>query len=372
MAAHRGEPPGSAKLELVDGVALLRAEDAVLEAMLRGWQAQQIGGRGLNRSTVRDRVGVARRFLAFTNEYPWHWQPVHLDEWMVELVSQRNRAKATIRNYQDAVKSFCDYLIRPEYHWVAECEARFGTHPVQICFEWNTLSHLVDYEGSSDRRPMTRGEVQRLFDYADDQVEIAIRRQHKGALAAYRDATLLKVIYAYGLRATEASKLDVTDWYRNPKAPQLGRFGNLEVRWGKASKGSPPRRRTVHTVMPWIVDVVDDYLCNVWPRYGFAEHPALWLTERGGRVTPRHIEQRFADYRDALGMDPTLVPHCLRHSFVTHQIEDGVDPKFVQQQVGHRYASTTAIYTGVSGDFMNTMMNQALGKAFGHTETEAR
>ncbi|AIG74330.1 integrase/recombinase [Amycolatopsis japonica] len=169
----------------------------------------------------------------------------------------------------------------------------------------------------------------------------------------------------------ESSRLDTMDWYRNPQAPELGRFGNLEVRWGKASRGSPPRRRTVHTVMPWIVEVVDDWLTNIRPRYGFPDHPAVWLTERGGRIGSRHIEQRFADYRRALGLDETLVPHCLRHSHVTHQIEDGVDPVFVQQQVGHRYASTTAIYTGVSGDFMNTMMTNAIGKALSAEETNA-
>lgn len=230
MVALGGEPPGSARLELVDGVALLRPEDAVLQAMLRGWRAQQIGGRGLRPSSVRDRLGVVRRFLAHTNEYPWHWTPAHLDEWMVDLVSRGARAKSTIRNYQDAVRSFCDFLIRPEYQWAVECEKRFGTHPVQICFEWNTLAHLVDYEGHPDRRPMTRDELQRLFDYADAQVEHAVRRRRKGALAAYRDATLFKVIYAYGLRAREATRLDTTDWYRNPKAPELGRYGNLEVR----------------------------------------------------------------------------------------------------------------------------------------------
>lgn len=52
-----------------------------------------------------------------------------------------------------------------------------------------------------------------------------------------------------------------------------------------------------------------------------------------------------------------------RHSYVTHLIEDGADPKFVQEQVGHLYASTTAIYTGVSGDFMNTMMRSVLDRA---------
>jgi site-specific recombinase XerD len=57
---------------------------------------------------------------------------------------------------------------------------------------------------------------------------------------------------------------------------------------------------------------------------------------------------------------------------VTHQIEDGVDPVFVQRQVGHRYQSTTAIYSGVSGDFMNTMMRRALDTAFAAGEEEQR
>ena len=366
------EPPGSARLHMVDGVALLRPEDAVLDAMLQGYAAQQIGSRGLRRKTVTSRLSVVRRFTAYTNEYPWRWSAAHLDEWMISLVSEHQRAKSTIRNYQEALKSFCDYLIRPEYQWVSECEARFGSHPSQVCFEWNTLAHLTDYEGRTDRRPMTRDELQAFFDFADDQVEVATRTGRKGALTAYRDATLFKTMYAYGLRCTEASKLDTTDWYRNAKAPELGHYGQLAVRWGKASRGSPPRRRTVHTVMPWIVDVVNDYLVHIRPRYGFPQRNAMWLTERGGRVSTRHIEQRFVEYRSALGFDAALTPHCLRHSHVTHQIEDGVDPKFVQEQVGHRFASTTAVYTGVSGDFMNTMMRRALDKAFSDSEVQAQ
>lgn len=177
---------------------------------------------------------------------------------------------------------------------------------------------------------MTREELQRFFDYADDRVDQAVRLGRKGALAAYRDATVFKVMYGWGLRCTETSKLDVTDWYRNPEAPELGKFGKLEVRWGKASHGSPPKRRTVCTVMPWAVEAVEDYVVNVRPRCGFPGHPALWLTERGGRLRPRQIEERFAAYRQALKLPPELVPHCLRHSHVTHQIEDGVDPVFVQ------------------------------------------
>ena len=116
--------------------------------------------------------------------------------------------------------------------------------------------------------------------------------------------------------------------------------------------------------MPWAVEAVGDYMASCLPRYGFPGRPALWLTERGGRLRPRQIEERLVAYRSALKMPVELVPHCLRHSHVTHQIEDGVDPVFVQRQVGHRYQSTTAIYSGVSGDFMNTMMRRALDTAF--------
>jgi site-specific recombinase XerD len=355
-----GRGDGRVRSVLTDGVALLFPEDGVLEAMLEGWARQQRGGRTLQDKTVADRIAVVRRFVAFSNEYPWQWTAGRVDEWMTHLVSQSGRAVATIRHYQGSLRLFCDYVTSPYYEWPAECLARFGSHPVQVCHEWNTTAHLVDYEGRAERRPLTRGELQRLFDYADDRVEQAIKSGRKGALAAYRDATVLKVIYGWGLRCQEVSRLDVTDFYRNPKAPELGAFGSLQVRYGKRTKGSPPRRRTVLSVMPWAVDAVEDYVVNIRPRYG-VDAPVLWPTERGGRVQPREIEDRFAQYRDALGLDKNLTPHCLRHSHVTHLIEDGADPKFVQ--VGHRFASTTAIYTGVSGDFMNTMMRRVLDRA---------
>jgi len=72
---------------------------------------------------------------------------------------------------------------------------------VPICHEWNTIAHLNDYEGSPEARPLSREELQRFLDYADDQVDRAARTGRKGALAAYRDATLFKVIYGWGCGA---------------------------------------------------------------------------------------------------------------------------------------------------------------------------
>lgn len=364
MVKGAHEPEGSARLELVSGVRLLHEEDMVFEAMLSGWARQQRGGRRLQPRTIQSRASVVQRFHVFTESFPWHWRAADMDAWMTELLSENGYSDSTIRQYQGAIRGFCDYLIDANYHWVEECETRFGTHPIQICHEWNTVSHLLDYEGDPGRRPFTRQELQQFFDYCDDRVELAVRSRRKGALAAYRDATLFKVMYAWGLRRTETSRLDVVDFHRNAQAPELGSFGMLHVRYGKRSAGSAPKRREVLTVMPWCVEVVEDYIANIRPRFGFTDHPALWLTERGGRLKPREINSRFEDYRDALGLPKELVPHCLRHSYVTHQVEDGTDPQFVQHQVGHEYQATTAVYTSVSGDFMNTMMRKALNRGW--------
>jgi len=354
-------------MELVSGVAQLRPEDAMVEAMLRGWRAQQ-AARGLrDDATIEPRQGLVRRFLEFTNEYPWGWTPSHLEEWCVHLTAEEHLAASTIRGYQCGLRLFTEFLADGRYGWAAACEQAFGPgqYPVAIAHEWNTIAHLQGYEGRPEARPFTRGELQRFLDYADDQVERAVRAKRKGVLAAYRDATLFKVIYAWGLRRTEASKLDLIDFGRNAEAPEFGRYGMLNVRFGKAAKGQAPRRRNVVSVMGWAVEAVADYAENVRPRFGCQDHPALWLTERGGRVKPSEINARFLAYREALGLPAALVVHSLRHSYVTHLTEDGADRRFIQAQVGHSSDSSTAIYTHVSDDFMNTALRRVLAPAFG-------
>ena len=54
------------------------------------------------------------------------------------------------------------------------CQEVFGTHPVQVFFEWNTAAHAEEFEGQPAKRPFTREELQRLFDHADDEVGRAV------------------------------------------------------------------------------------------------------------------------------------------------------------------------------------------------------
>jgi len=111
--------------------------------------------------------------------------------------------------------------------------------------------------------------------------------------------------------------LERCDLGRNPKAPEFGDVGAITVRWGKASRGGPPRRRRVLTVWPWAAAVLEQYLEEVLPVYG-ATHDGLWPTERGGRVDGTNVDLTFARLRDEVGLPKELGPHCLRHSYVTH------------------------------------------------------
>ena len=179
-----------------------------------------------------------RRFQEFTGAWPWAGAE-QVDGWSVS----GGWAHSTIRAYQGSVALFLDYLCDARYGWVAECVQRVGARPVQVCHEWNTAVHVAEYEGRPERRPLTRAELQAFFDAADDRVESAASSGRKGWLAAFRDATLFKMVYGWGLRRREAAMLDVCDFTVNPAAPELGVLGACQVRFGKAMRGSPPRRR---------------------------------------------------------------------------------------------------------------------------------
>ena len=354
--------PGSASAAMVAGVSLLHPEDQVFSAMLSGWSMQQ-RSRMLAEATITGRSQFVERFARWSNEYPWEWGPQDLEEWTSTAVSERRASHSTVRNEHVMMSLFFDYICDPRYGWPAECDRRFGTFPVQVCHEWNTALHRSDFEGRPGNRSLTLFELQAFFDHADARADEVRARGRKGWLAAFRDATLLKVAYAWGLRRRELVKLETVDWGRNAKAPEFGSYGSLSVRWGKAVSGGPPRRRNVLSVFPWAVDVIDEWVNEVRPLYT-SKLATLWPTERGSAMGIEYVNKVFARYRDELGLPVELGPHCLRHSYVTHLIEDGWDPLFVQEQVGHSWASTTAMYTHVSSDYKNTVLRKALDERF--------
>src|SRR6266545_994342 len=126
----RGDLAGAAHLELVSGVVQLRPEDAMFEAMLRGWRAQQTA-RGLREDTIGARERLMRRFGEFTGDYPWAWTAGRVDEWSLHLTAEQHLAPSTIRSYQCSLRAFTEYLTDGRYAWVPECEGAFGRACIQ-------------------------------------------------------------------------------------------------------------------------------------------------------------------------------------------------------------------------------------------------
>ena len=195
-----------------DDVSLLRADETVFNAMVDGWRAQMLA-RGLAVDTIKGRCGVVSRFIEFTNEYPWRWRPLDIDQFLADLRSQPTPiALSTLRSYSNAISMFCSYLSDGRYGWVAFCEKQFGDVPSQICFEWNTPQHTTDDAVPPRRRAFTKAELQHMFDVVDDFVDEAHRSGSKRWLTALRDSIAFKIGYAYGLRRRELVMLDLTDF----------------------------------------------------------------------------------------------------------------------------------------------------------------
>lgn len=129
---ERWTAPGSAPNFFLAGtLRLLRPDEQVFEARLEGWRDQQLS-RNLGWSaTIKPRLDLARRFQRYTNDFPWNWRPMDVDEFFADLRGD-GRAHSTLRSYQSSLHMFCDYVADPRYHWTTVCENLFGTHPAQV------------------------------------------------------------------------------------------------------------------------------------------------------------------------------------------------------------------------------------------------
>lgn len=226
---------------------------------------------------------------------------------------------STLRGYHSALRAFTSYISNPDYGWDRICEQHFGTHPAQVFFEWNTAPHVQAYDGRASKRPYTREELDALFEHADKEVERIGKSSKKGWQAAYRDA----------------------------------------VRYGESRRSSPHKPRSVLTVWRWTPGILEDWLANGRGDPGTLD---LFPSERGGLVVESTLLRRLRRYCDELQLSDGLDLHSFRRSYATHLLEAGWDPRFVQDQMGHEYASTTGIYEFVSDEFRRSTLRAALDR----------
>ena len=144
-----------------------------------------------------------------------------------------------------------------------------------------------------------------------------------------RDAAVLTLLYACGLRISEALNFNRSD------AP-------LEATISVVGKGGKMR---LVPVLPVARQAVERYL-ELCP-YQLPPDGPLFVGVKGGRLNARNIQLLMQRLRSALGLPETATPHALRHSFATHLLSNGADLRSIQELLGHASLSTTQIYTEV-------------------------
>jgi len=167
-------------------------------------------------------------------------------------------------------------------------------------------------------------------------------RGRSGALAR-RDRVIIEVFLGTGIRLQELVDLDVDDVDLDAK--------HLHVR----AKGDVPQVKFLKSNLR---SLLRSYL-KERRRQGDGECPALFLSNRGSRLSERQVARRLEHWLKAAGIDKQLTPHALRHTFATHLYSRTGDILVVQRALGHRDLSTTQIYThlvdGVLEDAMERL-----------------
>ncbi|WBB82376.1 tyrosine-type recombinase/integrase [Micromonospora sp. WMMD882] len=166
--------------------------------------------------------------------------------------------------------------------------------------------------------------------------------------ALLRDQALLEILYATGVRVSEACGLDLGDV---DHARRLIRV-----------LGKGARERSVPYGLP-AQQAVDAWLRRGRPALtGPRSGGALLLGARGGRLNPTTARQIVARYAETVGL-PRTSPHGLRHSAATHLLEGGADLRAVQEILGHSSLASTQLYTHVSVQRLRAAYRQAHPRA---------
>jgi integrase/recombinase XerD len=168
---------------------------------------------------------------------------------------------------------------------------------------------------------------------------------------ALRDRALLELMYACGLRASEAIGLDVRDV--DLKA------GVLRAR-GKGSKERlvPIGREAIAATRA--------YLDRGRPALvGLREEPRLFVNRRGAGLTRQGLYKIVQRHARAVGLDERMSPHTLRHTFATHLLAGGCDLRALQEMLGHADIATTQIYTHLSAQRLKDAYFSAHPRATG-------
>lgn len=271
--------------------------------------------------TLRAYANDLNEFDAFTIELGTPWQLLtrdHLKRW-VHTLHTRNTGTAgrlnptTLARKMSALRSF---------------------------FRWAITAGLLAKDPSEGvKTPRPKRRAPEVAETASIVRLIEVEEPREAVFVA-RNAALIELLYAGGLRVSEVVGFDLRDL-------DLAQ-GLLHVRRGKGKKD-----RMVPIGGPAIAATRDylDSRLELLLSLGIAaeSQPAVFLNPRGGRLTTRSVARMLEDRQLRSGVFG-VHPHVLRHSAATHLLDSGAELRHIQEFLGHARLATTQRYTQVSLD----------------------
>lgn len=231
--------------------------------------------------------------------------PRALRGWLGDL-DARELSRATIQRRLSAARTFLKGLVD---------DGRLDVNPAVGLRQRRSARHLPGV--------LSEEEIERLLAAPDVSAPLGTR-----------DRAILELMYSAGTRASETVGLD---------------RAHLDLDRGVARVLGKGRKERLVAVGRFAKDALVEYLSDPRrPAPITTAADALFLSQRGTRLTTRSLENIVAKHVLAAGIHRRATPHTLRHSFATHLLDRGADLRSVQELLGHENLVTTQIYTHVS------------------------
>ena len=310
-------------------------KDALSEAWaeaLGAYERHLAAERGLAPPTVRAYVGDVVHLAAFLTDSGSAEDPAGLSltglrAWLAAMHAA-GMARSTLARRGSAARGFTAWLARTG-RTAADPGLRLASPKPQ-----RTLPGALEAaEASQLLDGLRTGED-------ESDTERAVR---------VRDAALLEVLYATGVRVSELCGLDTGDLDDERRVLRvLGKGGKERV---------VPLGRPAHEALRrWLIEARPHLA-------GSESRAAVFLGVRGRRIDPRTVRRVVHQRLRAVEGAPDLGPHGLRHSAATHLLDGGADLRAVQELLGHASLGTTQIYTHVSTERLRRAFTQAHPRA---------
>lgn len=288
-------------------------EDASLPRALDAFRRYLKDERRVSPHTLRNYLSDLRQFEAFVGRlFPRGVTLPEVDLLVLRAflghLHQKGISKASIMRKLSAVRAFFRFLHR---------DGRIERNPARLLATPRQLRKVP--------RVLTEAEAAALVE--------APPGPRPGSLGGLRDRALLELLYASGLRASEAVGLDLE---------ALDLPGRMVRVLGKGRK-----ERIVPLGEP-AAKALEAYLALRLHQFPAGPGDPVFVNLRGGRLTTRSLQRTVERYLPAIPSDADASPHTLRHSFATHLLSRGADLRTIQELLGHASLSTTQKYTHVA------------------------